>query len=331
MELISIYPEHSKILLVGTYPPPLGGVSVHIKRLSRQLKTNGCEVNIFDVSKQNGSKITIFFRLLKLITITRFDIVHIHVPNLIMDSVLFLLKYLKRYKLYYSYHNPRIFLNINGFNGYFIRRFIRHLDYLILVSEQILVGIEKIQIKLPKNVLVENAFLPPSLEEENYIVAAYPNETKEFIKTHKPLIIANAFKILFYENVDLYGLDLCVELIHKLKQNFPKVGLLFALADESANVDYIILMKHKIKELGIQEQFNFMTGQKELWPLFKQADLSIRPTITDGDAISIREALYLNCPVIASDVAKRPEGTITFKSRDLDDLYLRVSEILYEI
>ena len=62
--------------------------------------------------------------------------------------------------------------------------------------------------------------------------------------------------------------------------------------------------------------------------MFKKVNLSIRPTITDGDAISIREALYFNCEVIASDVVKRPEGTVYFKCRDIDDLYYQTSKIL---
>jgi hypothetical protein len=44
----------------------------------------------------------------------------------------------------------------------------------------------------------------------------------------------------------------------------------------------------------------------------QRADLSIRPAATDEDAISLREALYFNCPVIASDVVRRPKGTILF-------------------
>lgn len=35
VNILKIYPKNSKILLVGPYPPPLGGVSVHIKRLKK--------------------------------------------------------------------------------------------------------------------------------------------------------------------------------------------------------------------------------------------------------------------------------------------------------
>ena len=74
-----------------------------------------------------------------------------------------------------------------------------------------------------------------------------------------------------------------------------------------------------------------MTGQKELWPLFKKINLFIRPTFTDGDAVSIREALSFNCSVIASDVVQRPKSTVTFKNRDFNDLYRQASSMLKSI
>ena len=49
----------------------------------------------------------------------------------------------------------------------------------------------------------------------------------------------------------------------------------------------------------------------------------VRPTNTDGDALSIREAMYFKISVIASDVTTRPENTIIFKNRDLDDFYIK--------
>jgi hypothetical protein len=48
----------------------------------------------------------------------------------------------------------------------------------------------------------------------------------------------------------------------------------------------------------------------------EQADLVVRPTNTDGDSLSIREAIFLNKPIISSDVVKRPDGTILFANRN---------------
>ena len=87
-------------------------------------------------------------------------------------------------------------------------------------------------------------------------------------------------------------------------------------------------MKKKINDLNLGENFYLMTGNVILWPLFRKVDLMIRPTTSDGDAISVREALFFNCPVIASDVTSRPKDVIIFKNRDIMDLYKKCREIL---
>ena len=50
---LNIYRKDDKILLVGVYPPPLGGVSVHIYRLLKLLKKNKFNINLFDTSKHS--------------------------------------------------------------------------------------------------------------------------------------------------------------------------------------------------------------------------------------------------------------------------------------
>lgn len=328
MDFIEIYPKNKKILFIGPYPPPLGGVSVHMKRLIEILRKKGHKIHVFDASKKYKLKGANFIKLFQTIYFNSYDIIHIQRFDMRKLLILLLFKYFKKSKIYYTDHNPRLFDNTNKLTNYFKKRYITKLDYLVVVGEHIIDNYKENKVDLPGNVLVMNAFLPPPLEEENEIIQTYSNETKEFIRRHKPIIIANAWQVVFYRGVDLYGLDLCVELTYKLKNKYPEIGFLFALANEKVNIDYVNKIRKEIKDLGIDNNFHFLTGQKELWPLFKKADLCIRPTVTDGDALSIRESLYFNCPVLASDVVRRPKGTILFKSRDADDLYCHVREML---
>ena len=328
MNTLGIYPKGSKILLVGPYPPPLGGVSVYVKRLKKLLDKRGHQTDVFFTSKKYKSKMKNSIKLFLLFYRNNYDIINIHGYFRAYILMIFLGKYIKKYDIFYTGHNPRIFDNKNKFTRYFIKKFIEKLDYLILVADHVLENLKENNVKLPSKLIVQHAFLPPPFEEEDRIIRSYSLETNNFLSKQKPLIIANAWQIKFYQNMDLYGLDLCVELTCRLKKSFPKIGLLFALANNHVNADYIRKIKNRINILGIKDNFHFMTGQKELWPLFKKADLSIRPTATDGDAISIRESLHFNCPVVASDAVQRPKNTTIFKSRDVDDLYLQVSKIL---
>jgi hypothetical protein len=46
----------------------------------------------------------------------------------------------------------------------------------------------------------------------------------------------------------------------------------------------------------------------------------IRPTRSDGDAVSLREALALGVPAIATDVVRRPDGVLTAPGVDAHSL-----------
>ena len=49
-------------------------------------------------------------------------------------------------------------------------------------------------------------------------------------------------------------------------------------------------------------------------------DIFARCTYYDGDALSVREALALGVPVVASDTDYRPEGVIKFRIADGQEL-----------
>src|SRR4029453_3860786 len=126
-----------------------------------------------------------------------------------------------------------------------------------------------------------------------------------------PLIVANAFKLILQQGVDLYGVDMCLELYRHLLKEYPNLGFVFALA-EIGEKEYFESIGRRISQLGLESNFRFLTGQKEFWPFLKKANLMVRPTITDGYALSVAEAVYFKCAVVASDVAVRPQGVILF-------------------
>ena len=63
------------ILILGAYPPPIGGITVHVKRLFNALKTQGHSVEVFDFGgKETHQKpeevLTTFQKILKRIIST---------------------------------------------------------------------------------------------------------------------------------------------------------------------------------------------------------------------------------------------------------------------
>lgn len=77
----------------------------------------------------------------------------------------------------------------------------------------------------------------------------------------------------------------------------------------------------------MEDNFLFQTNPYQFYPILMKSDIFTRPTTSDGDAISLREALYLKTPSVASDVVPRPEGTVLFKNRDVADFIDRVKMV----
>ncbi len=61
-----------------------------------------------------------------------------------------------------------------------------------------------------------------------------------------------------------------------------------------------------------------------------RSSMMLRTTLYDGDAVSVREALYLGVPVIASDNGMRPQGVRLIPSSNLIALEDEIERVLAE-
>jgi glycosyltransferase involved in cell wall biosynthesis len=61
-----------------------------------------------------------------------------------------------------------------------------------------------------------------------------------------------------------------------------------------------------------------------------ECDALLRTTLYDGDSVSVREALYIGTPVIASDNGMRPEGVRLIPARDPARLSDAIQALLEE-
>jgi glycosyltransferase involved in cell wall biosynthesis len=122
-----------------------------------------------------------------------------------------------------------------------------------------------------------------------------------------------------------------IELAGRLKE-YRNIGIVVCfskLNDEDEK--YLEYLKKKAGELGISSKAFFWIKERPFYPILRFADIFLRPTNTDGDAISVREALYLGVPVVASDVVERPHETLIFKNRNIDDLEEKVRTVIENI
>lgn len=312
-----------KYFIIGPHPPPLGGVSVFISRYSTILKRQGFEVEHIDFEKkQIVGKLLSYLKLFFWPHNATY-----HLNRFANKLAVLLLLRPFRSRIILHNHSCRYFETLGRMDKTLFRYFLRKVDECILVADYMKFSYKQLGFELPAETKIEPPFLPPPLKEESAIWETYDEKTLIFLESHKPLIVANASIIVFHKGVDLYGIDMSIELVSRLRDTYPNIGMLFALA-EIGDTDYFEKINRNIVELGIQDNYHFLTGQKELWPLFRKCDLMIRPTAFDSYGISIAEALYFGCPSVASDVCERPKGTVLFASRNDEDLYIRSLDIL---
>ena len=309
-------------LTIGIVPPPLGGVSVYHKRLIDRLKEDGNSVYNIDPSK--FSKLQKFLSLFKIV-FNKQDVIYSNSFSFFFLTAVVIKSFISRSKIIHHIHSPNSVLNITGWKRAFVKFYLNKVvDTLRLDGMHVFNQIVKEDL-MPENMLdkvsVVRPFIAPLECDRKQVEATWPKELLEFINKQNPIVVINAFKIVHHKDfggVDLYGLDMLSEVSVNIKEKYPNIGFIFSIANDD-NKDYINELKSIWQKNGVEENVFLLTGQLELWPIFKYADILVRPTVTDGDAVSIREALHFGADVIASDVVPRPAGVISFKTRDLED------------
>lgn len=78
--------------------------------------------------------------------------------------------------------------------------------------------------------------------------------------------------------------------------------------------------KKVVEKANLQDRILILDEPLSFVRLISMSDIVLRTTNTDGDAISIREGLFMGKTVIASDVVKRPSGVLLFKTRNINSL-----------
>jgi glycosyltransferase involved in cell wall biosynthesis len=323
--------NNTEIALVGPYPKPYGGISLHIKRLKERLEKNGVVCTVYDnsgVKKEEDNVVSI--KSGKILLLTRLlhikgNIIHLHTYNSKLIGLLSLFALIKKKTVIVTHHGFRY--SPDRFNFWYKLVFwlaAKAKIHFIVVGPEIREKMICLNIN-SGNIEVIHSFIPPLIREEE--ITEIPQDIWDFINHHTPVISANGFMISFYKGEDLYGIDMCVDLCAELKSQHPRVGFIFCIP-VIGDYNYFHKMKRKIVERGIENDFLFVAQPCQFYPILMKSHIFVRPTNVDGYGVSIAEAIYLNVPAVASDVCTRPEGVILFKNRDLRDFILKVKDVL---
>lgn len=168
------------------------------------------------------------------------------------------------------------------------------------------------------------AFIFPDTSKQ----LSLPNELKAFLINDKPIILMCGSIVISDKYEDLYGFGDCVELFNSLRLHGINVKLLmvctgYKYEHEKKYHDGIL------RQIENENDIMLYDSKMEFWPILNKCDIFIRPTKTDGDALSIREALYMNKVVVTSNVVKRPDDVVLYS--DKKDMLQKITDCLDNI
>ena len=320
-----------KIAIFGIYPPPYGGISIHIRRCIRLLTSKGDEVVVYNQGSYHNDRERIYSSSLKKMLYTllcnNFDILHFHNSNRNLKFIFVLMKVFRN-KVVLTSHGDSLIDQLNQANciaKWWMITNLKFIDNIICVNPKTVeilksLGIRKVQ-AIPSYI---NPVECPS------DTAAISKDVWGFIDSADFLICANG-AIRFYNDTDLYGLDLLIDCM--LDYRGSKVKLIFCvLSVDTQNKQekkYYQHLKEVITKNDLSNNiFLYEVENTEFYPILKSSHLFIRPTNTDGYGVSIAEAIYYNIPSISTNVCQRPEGTLLIKSRCLESLKNKVQYVI---
>lgn len=311
--------KKAKVLITGPYIRNIGGISIHLRRLVELLE-NDLE---FDFVDEGHTRYDQVFNLRSLNVFKYFrlvrgaDVVHIHSGHWLLRSLHMLMcKFFFRKKTIVTIHRNPAVEPLRGLTKYLLRR----CDHVVFVNQEgydLMAGSHT-----PGQSMVMPAFLPPVIDVEPEL----PKKVTDWVQQARQhpdskLVVSNAWNLVINDGQDLYGVDMAIDAAKRLREKgYNNIFFVFVVATCTNQQDLLAHYQSLISENNLGGRFLLWTEPLSFVRLLTHSDIMLRATNTDGDAISVREALCLGKAVLASDVVERPKGTHLFKNRDLESM-----------
>lgn len=315
-----------KVLLIGHYPPPHGGISVHLYEAKRRLDHAKIKCRVLNLNRAAPrSEQYICFRsvpqFLWVLLVHAWDgwTLHLHTNGHNRKS--WLLAFFCGIAGQFA---PACLLTVHSgmAPGYLSTRYTRRrrmvriscllYNRVICVNRQIHDTFTSLG--LPTSRLqIRSAYLSSTPTAE------LPAEWKDLVQASTPLLTT----VLFFRPE--YGFDVLLSAIVHLHSVYPELGCMVIGSGDGRNE-----AERMIREAGMENVVRLLGDVPHdlCLGLIAASDLFVRPTYTDGDSLSVREALSLGVPAVVSDVGNRPPGTFLFRAGNPNDLASKVETVL---
>ncbi|MHB8865399.1 MAG: glycosyltransferase family 4 protein [Pirellulaceae bacterium] len=334
--MAEILEQHATTAIVSSIPPPFGGVTVHVERLSALLGEHGFSFRIYE---QQGKSIPernvvplgrASGAMLKFLLTVPEPIVHLHTSSVSAIGVCLAILLWRKKKVLLTLHGEKPMRDYQGIRFPGVSLLLTHLlrkAHIIAVSESIATWLRDIGVD-DSRLSVVPAFLPPS--ESQLLERNIPKVVLEFAASHELLVGSQGWFGYFINGRHVYSFEMLLELIASICKERNDVGF-YTVISGTYDQEHRKSIFAKRHTMGLDSKWLIIEDNFHAAALFKKSDLFVRPTITDGDAVSVRECLWLGVPVVASDAVQRPEGCVIHGNLDLKSLAECVTRVLCDV
>lgn len=315
-----------RVLQLGPYPPPHGGVQYNLVAIREFLRRQDIPNEVINLTRFRRSDAggvyypKNWFHTLWLLFRLRYDIVHLHIggnltPRLLGLSLVCCL--MPRSKAILTFHSGGYPGSRKGrtarpfsLRGFIFRRF----NKIIAVNTEIVELFKKFGVPADRIRLVyPHALIEVPQDQE------LTGPLKSFIQGHRPVLITAG--LLESE----YDLTRQIDVLDPVRKRYHNAGLVIIGSGELEDV-----LRKYIHSKPYAEHILLCGDVPHLETLraITESDLFLRTTLYDGDSIAVREALHLGTPVIATDTGMRPQGVFLIPKSDSDALYQAIDMYL---
>jgi glycosyltransferase involved in cell wall biosynthesis len=314
------------VVQLGPYPPPHGGVQTNLVAIRECLRATGFRAPVINLTRHRSVDADDVyyprsaFEVVRLLLRLPADIVHLHIGGQLTGRLLALCLFsslLPGRRVVLTFHSGGYptwaaarHARPSSVRGFVLRR----LDAVIAVNTEIAALFKKLGVEASRIHQI-CPYAPVSVREDVQL----PISLRSFLSAHDPVLTTVGLLEPEYE------LALQIEAMPEVRRRFPNAGLVIigsgslepdlrrAIAASAAR-DHVLLCGDVPHEQTIR--------------VIAESDAFLRTTRYDGDSVSVREALQLGTPVIATDNGMRPDGVRLVSRSDVPALCEAVAAAL---
>jgi len=315
-----------RVLQLGPYPPPHGGVQSNLVAIRNFLLRRQIPCAVINITRHRKAEAgEVYYpknsmALLRLLLRLKYDIIHLHIGGMLTTRLLGLSLVcclMPGRKSVLTFHSGGYPSTPQGrrsspasLTGFVFRRF----DRLIGVNPAIVEFFRKLGVPANRTRLI----YPHSFSGDVSKPASLPENLADFFKAHSPTLISVG--LLEPE----YDLPIQIEVLGRVRQKFPSAGLVMI---GSGSLEPELRSRISVQPYASHMLLCGDVPHHVTLQAISSSDVMLRTTLYDGDAVSVREALHLGVPVIATDNGMRPQGVRLVPVQNADALCDAIVEV----